>query len=443
VFHPGARTFASKLLVAVLVACPFAFAQRHGGAAGGGMTGLPSGASVPSGIQEQDSLKDFHEAMAVQATAPQVAAFQELVKSTDAAKAELKAFLEQQTKAGAVPGSASAGFDQALEAARAGNRKFVDGFSPAQKAGLREPTKRLDKADSDLDDAQKKLEQISAASASNPELLTRAQSLEKTLEDFADQQLAVGREMGITLAMSHDVSFTLPALKSTIRVEDQAITVPVSGLLTQLSAEQGRRIFKLELNAGLPDLQQNITDILRARFDDSGQCGEKLEVRQARLSPASPASVLALVLHYERWVCARPGGPSISSELAESDGRVELKLTPVMEKSNAMKLTAEFQRIDAAGMMGDSLRSGDLGDDLKARISEVLLPALEAGIDFKTVLPRAVQGSATLEEARFLDAGAGNLSIVVDGQAQISDEQATALASELNRTLSAKGAPAK
>jgi hypothetical protein len=50
-----------------------------------------------------------------------------------------------------------------------------------------------------------------------------------------------------------------------------------------------------------------------------------------------------------------------------------------------------------------------------------------------------VQNYATIQSAKFQDAGVGSLSVVVGGQVQVSNEQANQLASQLNRALSAQG----
>jgi hypothetical protein len=54
-----------------------------------------------------------------------------------------------------------------------------------------------------------------------------------------------------------------------------------------------------------------------------------------------------------------------------------------------------------------------------------------------------VQNSATLQSAKFRDLGVGGLSVVLEGQVEISNEQANQLASQLNQTLSAQQAPAQ
>lgn len=131
------------LMGAVLLLDPRpAAAQHHGGHGIGG--GIPGGSSRPDGVDEKDTLKDFHQALAVQATSQQIVAFQDLVNATNAAKDKLNSFAEGKTgREGITP------FDQALENARDLNKKSQDGFSPAQKSGLKDTARRLEKADSD------------------------------------------------------------------------------------------------------------------------------------------------------------------------------------------------------------------------------------------------------------------------------------------------------
>ena len=245
----------SLLLVYPLAAS----AQRHGAGAGGG--GI-SAITRPSGVKEEDTLKDFHQAMAVQATSQQTAEFQALVKSTEATQAELQIFSQQVQKGTADQASREA-FNKSLEDARNESKKFQQGFSPAQKSGLKEIAKRLAKADSDLEQEQKKWDDGLQAKTPPAELATRADNLSKALTDFSNQQLALGREMSITLANGQDVAFNLPAVSHPVKIADRTIGVEVSGSLQQIAAQAGQRTFTLGLTADLTDLQQNITDVLR------------------------------------------------------------------------------------------------------------------------------------------------------------------------------------
>jgi hypothetical protein len=432
------------ILVCILLFCSDkANAQRHGGggmaSGGGGISGI----SRPTGVDEKDSLKDFHQALALQATSQQIAEFQGLIKSTEAAQAELQAFLHQVRKEnGAAETGRRESLDHALENARNGNRKFLEGFSAAQKNGLKDISKGLAKTDIDLDQEQKRLDQSFETKAAAPEISSDAESLDKTLTDFSNLQLALGREMSITLATGEDLAFTLPQVKQSIRVQNSTIPVAVSGTLSQIAAQGAQRSFKLELVADLTDLQQNITDLLRSQLDSFETCGQRVSIKQARLSSAAPASLLVVRLHFERWMCLHTSGQQTSTELAEGDGAVEIKLTAAIEKEkekqNALAIKTAFGRVDATGMLSDELHSGSLGQDLQDKVAQLVLSGARAGTDFKTVLPAAVRNSATLQGVKFRDLGVGGLSAVLEGQVEISNEQANQLASQLNQTLSAQ-----
>ena len=185
-------------------------------------------------------------------------------------------------------------------------------------------------------------------------------------------------------------------------------------------------------------MQQNITDLMRAQLETSATCGERLAIRQATLTPAAPAGLLTLWLHYERWICT---GQRTATELAEGDGQVEFKLTTALDPPNTLKMTAAFGRIDASGMFGEALRSGSLGDNLRDQVAQSVLSAARAASDFKTALPPAIQNSANLQTAKFQALGVGGLSVVLAGRITLTNEQTAQLASQLNQALSAQGTP--
>ena len=444
-------TTSALILATALLASPLAAtAQRHGG--GGSNiagSGSLSGYSRPTGVAEADSLRDFHQVLALQGTSQQVAEFQRLIKITEAAQSALQSFQQPlHEEKGTAESSRRGALDQALENARSETRKFQESFSPAQKSGLKDLAKRLAKADSDLDLQQKRLDhsldQSVDANAASPELAALSEALEKALTDFYNQQLAIGREMSITLSSGQDLAFTLPRVKSTVSIGHRTVPVAISGALSQIAAQGGQRTFKLELVADLSDLQQNISEILRAQLDTAQTCGQRVAIRQASLTPATPASTLKIWLHFERWMCARSLGQQTSSqqtssELAEGDGTVEIKLTAAVENPNTLKLTAAFGRIDATGMLAEALRSGSLGEELRDQVAQSVQSAARAASDFKVTLPPAVQNSAVIQSAKFQDVGAGDLTMVLDGHIEISSEQAEQLASQLNQALSAHG----
>jgi hypothetical protein len=386
----------------------------------------------PDAVDDKDTLKDFHQALAVQATSQQIAEFQALLKTTDSARTESEKFVQHPQS-----GDSVSALGQALEAARSQTKQFIDGFSDKQKSGLKEQTRLLDRADAALADQQRKLGQAIQSSSPAGELANDATAVDKSLADFSSQQLSLAREMGIVLANPQDVTFNLPAVKNTVTVGLQLLQVRVSSLLSQTAAGADKRTFRLEMMGDLSDFQQNITELLRAAVNSDRTCGERLSVQRAMLMPSAPASTLHLQLHYERWACLRLGGSNTSTELAENDGEVELRLLPTMG-ATGLQLKTDFDRIDTNGMMADSLRSGDLGSDLREKVTQAFLTAMRPATDLKTELPPALGGS-TLETAKFEDVGAGDLALMLEGQAQLSEEQAKSLVSQLNQTLAAEG----
>jgi hypothetical protein len=464
-------------------------AQRGGGGGGGGMGGgggagtgggrnttpvicVHSCSTPNGGLDPTDYLKNFHRAMAVQANAEQRAAFAKVAEYTQAAANVLQAFRDSLQKVPASsPLAEQATVDQAIEKARSGNQNFLASLSSVQKSGLEDTTKKLVKADSELDKQTKSLDQIiQTPKPANEQISSFAAGLDKALASFQNEQLALGREMSILFdPASQNVTFSLPTVTNSIIVDGQPVSIPASGAISRTStatsaatptaasaaipAENEHNLFNLQLVADLTDLQQNVTGILRSQLFRSPRCGERVEVLQATLTPLEPASLVVARVHFERWIC--PPGQQSPMEVASGEGTLEVKLTlsvepaaapavttstaPEAEPSAALHLVSEITRADASGFVRDSLRSGDLGVTLREQITAAILSALQAGTDLKTTLPPAAQKSATLQKARFQDDGADQLSLVLDGQLQLSDEQTQQFAAQLKQRLSAQG----
>jgi len=167
---------AALIIGIALLSCPGGILAQHGGGGGRGMsTGAPSGANPPHGVNAKDDLKDFHRIMAVQATAQQKAAFASVLQDAQAASEQLKAFREglSKTPASSALSDRATTLDQAIEKARTGNQSFLASFSPAQKSGLKDITKKLLKADSDLDKQIQELGQIVQTPKSDPQVRQR------------------------------------------------------------------------------------------------------------------------------------------------------------------------------------------------------------------------------------------------------------------------------
>jgi hypothetical protein len=443
------ETLAIAIVGIVLLATPCGMFAQHGGGGGGGGRGTLStgtGGVVggrPDGVDDKDSLKDFHRAMALQATAEQRAAFAKVTQYTEAASDQLKAFRESLQKAPAsspLPERATA-LDAAIEKARASNKNFLASFSSAQKSGLKDITNKLEKADSELDKQMKALDQIAAIPKPETEQIANsATSLDKEFAGFQNDQLALGREMSIIFpAPGQNVTFSLPTVTNSISIADQSVTFPVSSVLSQTSAVNGDNFFSVKMVADLSDLQQNITGILRAQLNRSPRCGERIAIQDATITPMAPASLVAIQLHFERWSCPFGSGGAGSTELIDAEAEVDIKLTPSVDPKSGLGLVTEIDHVKAEGALRNSLSSGDLSVMLREQTSAALVSALQKGADFKATLPPTAHESATLQKAQFEDSGANQLSLILDGQLQFSDEQAKQFAAQLKQRLSAQG----
>ena len=431
VFNPS-----TIVLAAALLAHPCGLlAQRGGGGGhvGGGTAGGGGLSSVgkATGVDDKDDLKDFHAVMAVQATSEQVAGYAAMMKSTEVASAELKTFLLQLAKENGAAELAgrTAAVEQAIEKARTENKKFLDGFSESQKSGLKEISKRLIKADSDLAQQAKVLDLEAGNSKIIGQPITASvQTLDRALTSFQTQQIGLGEEMSIGNGKSGaDSAFNLAQVKRSITVASQPIAITTSEVISNSVASGGQNTFKLQFTADLSDLQQNITDVLHSELDKSDRCGERIAVQGATLTPSEPASVVLVQLHFERWTCMGRE----ANEMVEGNGTFAVKLTLSVGDDGAVRLTPEIARVDAQGLIGDLLRSGSPGEMLRDKISESIFSAIRQGSDFNATLPPAARSNATIHDARFQGSSSGKLWVVLGGEIRVSNEQVTLLTSEL------------
>jgi hypothetical protein len=446
---------------AVLLASPWkAFAQHGGGGGGRGMMSTGSGLAGggrPDGIDEKDALKDFHRAMAVQASPEQRAAFTKVAQYTQAASDQLQAFRESLQK---VPASSplpdrAAGLEQAIARARAGNQNFLASFSTVQKSGLKDITGKLEKADSELDKQAKMLDQIvQAPKPETEQVVGSSAALDKALASFQNEQFSLGGEMSIIFpASGQSLAFSLPQITNSIDIAGQSVTIPASGAVSRTSletsgSESGHNLFSFRVVADLSDLQQNITGLLRSALTRSPRCGERVEVQDASFLPRAPASLVMAHLHFEHWICPPGASGQSPTELASGDGEIEIKLTPSIDhgaidqsagsQSPGLVLTSEISRVEADAFIRNSLRSGDLGVTIREQVAASVLSVLQKGVNPKESLPPVAKELATVQKAQFEDDGADQLSLVLDGQMQFSDEQAKQFATQLNQPLSAK-----
>ena len=496
-FHKGPRlpvvfshrVFFSRRSAPAIALCLALFtspARMHAQHGGGGRS-QPGANSKPiicvhdcvdphTGLGPDDD-RNLERVMAVQATPDQTTSFNGLLKDVQAARDRLQSFIKlAQAPAASAPSDPPAMLDQTIEKVRTSSHDFLASFSPVQKSGLKDVTRKVENADSELDKQRTAFDRIlQTGKADSPPVAASAANLDSALASFQNQQLALGGEMSIVLPSNgQDLSFILPSVKTAIDIAGQSISIPLSGATARASAADRHDQFSLRVVADFSDLQQNITGVLRALLTRSPLCGERLEIQHASLIPQDPASRVVMSLHFERWIC-QGGSPM---ELASSEGTVEVKLTPsiVLNKieqnqidqnkldqnklaqnktgSNlvaqppvepnsiqpkpSLHLASEFGRVDADGLFRESLLSGSLGDTVREQVAAALLPAMATAANLKATLPPVAQDSATLRKVQFQDAGAGQLRLVLDGQLQLSDEQTKQFAVRLKQPMSAQ-----
>jgi hypothetical protein len=426
------------VLGTALLVYPLASFAQHGGgggriggtAAGGG--GLSSG-NRATGIENKDDLRDFHEIMAVQASNEQKAAYAEMVKSTAAASTQLQAFvaLLRENNASEIA-KRDKSFADAIETARTLNKRFLEGFSEPQKSGLKEITKRLGKADSELAQQAKTLDQQVEANGASAQMASTGRSVEGALTGFQREQADLGDEMSITTSPnSSQVAYNIPTVKKTVNFDNQTVAITTSGTIAKAVGDAGLNTFAMELSADMSDLQQTIADVLHAKLDTSDRCGERIAVQTAALTPQEPIALVVAQLHYERWTCSTMFGRENMNEIVEGSGTIEVKLTPAVAEDGTLRLSAQIARIDAEGLVGDLLRSDALGNTLRDKISDAVLSTLQQGADFKAALPAGARGYATLRRAKFQGTGAGKLLAVFNGDIRVSNENLSAVTREL------------
>jgi hypothetical protein len=451
--------FAVPLVTVVLLAGPCTtFAQRGGGGFGGRSTpGTVHGRPLicvhdcpdtPEGTSSEDDLKNFEHLMAVQATADQSAAFIKVMQYAETASTQLQTFRDHPQKVNAALSDQAANLDRAIKDARNGDQNFLASFSPVQKSGLIDLTEKLQKADADLDEQVKAfVRTLEIPKVENELIATSAANLGKTLTGFQDAQVALASEMGIILPSSgQDLTLRLPPVTTTINLAGQPIAITGSGVISRTPAADGHNLFGLKYTADFSDLQQNITDLLRAQLNRAPRCGERIQIQEGMLIPQTPASLVLAHLHYERWICPLFQGGGGPTELSDADATIEVKLTPSLASSveskadsnSGLQLTSEISRVDAEGLLRESLLTGSLGAKLRDQIMASFLSIIQKGANFKTAMPPTAQELANIQRAQFQDAGAGRLTLIVDGQLQLSDEQAKLFTDQLRERLSAQ-----
>jgi hypothetical protein len=223
------------------------------------------------------------------------------------------------------------------------------------------------------------------------------------------------------------LSVNIPPFASAIKIQDQPVTITVSGTVRSAAAANGNEAWRLDLNADLSDLQRQITPILQAQLKQDNRCGERISVEKAALAPAAPAADLHADIHFEKWGCAKAFGKEIVKKLIAGNGSIEARLAPEIEGASAVRFRVEVTSVTADGELGEILRSGSFGDALQERIRKTIAEDLEKSARFSEPLPSSVREAVSLTSAKFADIGEGRLALGVAAEASLGREEARAL----------------
>jgi hypothetical protein len=228
------------------------------------------------------------------------------------------------------------------------------------------------------------------------------------------------------------LSFPIPRSLTSFTLAGHPVTIVTAGQLSGVSRDSGHTVFKLGLTADLSDLQANLFPLLRSELDRSDPCGDRIAVQHATMVPAVPASLIAVDLHVERWICAKVLGKQVTTKLIGGDGSIQLKVVPEVTDHVAIHLVASVQAVNADGPLADLLRTGPVGSMVRDKINATLGGAVQNGTRLTAALPPPAQPFARLERVEFRDDGGGRLAIALDGTLRVSDGKLAGLLGQLN-----------
>jgi hypothetical protein len=225
-----------------------------------------------------------------------------------------------------------------------------------------------------------------------------------------------------TTARTTELTLKIPPVKTSFDAGGQKIGITAWAAISGASPDK----LHLAVTADLRDLQEKITPILAAELNRSERCGERLTVESASLAPASPAALLTVAVHYERWGCAKLLGKETVMRLVGGNGVVDVKLTPVVAPEG-ISVASEVTRIEADGSLGELLSAGSLGTTLRDKIAHSIQSAIQKALNLRSTLPPEVANVATLQSVQFSDGGQNRLWLNVRGEVRLSAEQLRAL----------------
>ena len=153
----------------------------------------------PTGVPDPDDPTGFKRAVALQATPDQVIQFRQLTSSTQVARKHAQDLLqlaEDASKSNVLYSTNP--LTSAVEDARTNTEQFLRSFSAAQKSGLKNFTKKLGKANSDVTNQNNALTVgLRHSGIDGKQIASVVEKLDKALGDLQTKQRVVGTEMGI------------------------------------------------------------------------------------------------------------------------------------------------------------------------------------------------------------------------------------------------------
>ena len=231
---------------------------------------------------------------------------------------------------------------------------------------------------------------------------------------------------------AQDATFRIPPQKIPFTFKDQQAYIVASATVSMVSKSSAADTFRLQFTADLTGLQENLTPLLSAQLDKDDKCGERIAIQQATLTPAPPAAIATVQLHYERFACVKAFGKQQAKRLVAGNALVPIRLTPAVEQDNTqLRLNPEVGTIQADGSLGELLRSGSLGEMIREKIRDSILNAMQKGANLSATLPPAAQPYATIASAQFQDAGAGHLAVQLVGEIRVPRDQLQAVTQQL------------
>jgi len=417
------------LALIVVLSCPCVMlGQRNGGHSRRPLICVHDCSTSADEATPEDELKGFNATMALQGTPEQSTALISLVHDLQATKDKVQTVQPNAAGPQKISGTIVV-VDQSIAKLNTDTQGFLESFSPAQRAGLKDACKKVEDADSQLIKELGALDQVvKDPKAVYQQVTDSAATVAKTLGTVEEGQLALAREMGIILPSS-ELVFHLEATNST-NIGKTRISIPVSTDLSRTSSVNGDNVFTAKIVADLSDLQDNIVPVLRSQLPPSATCGERIELREAMFVAEPPPSRLFTRVHVERWICSpggRWGGPT---EIASGDGSVELWITPGIEKDGKLDIDCQISRADGNDFARDSLL-GDVGKVLKDAITTSVGLVIQ-NITAPHLQPTSPGSSPAMDKAQFQQ-NAGHLALLLNGRLELSDQQTQEFANQVKQ----------